>query len=625
MFLNNSYQNKTNIDKTFNSSSKKKFSFKLYIILGVILTIIILLAFFLYKLSFKTEYYLVLNGDVDLVIKQNSIYEEAGFQAYDNHQNDYSDKVTISGEVNPNIAGEYTITYTFNNLIRTRSVLVVADDSQITYLILNGSSTMFLKVGETYHEPGFTVIDNLETDLTNKVTVNGSVNTSIAGTYKLVYSVTNKSGQTITEERTVIVTNSNVNLSYSPTGITNKSVTIKVNVKDNYFNYLVLPNNKQVTSRQTTYQVTKNGTYKFIIHSKDGTTKEQSITIDNIDQESPTGTCNVTRKNGMYLINVNATDNKKVKDYSYYINNSLVKTHSLNYLNHTSDVTDNIYVIVNDYANNTKKITCNIQKKQDLEIHFIDVGREDAILIRSNEATIFLDGGLYHQKDVILPYLKALGIKKFDAIIGSHMHDNHIQAQGAIIDNYPVGKVYYPVDLYTCNPKYCKSSAQEYVLDAIKRHNIPQIIMKVGDHIELGDIIIDCYSPVYIREKDGVNYGENTNSLNFILTYGKNKFMFTGDSMQSSNILKKFDKSLLDVDLLKYPHHGQSKIGDDIIYAMSPEYVVVTHNSLSSLRANKEYSYLNKIGSKIYYSGKHDNILVKSNGKNITITPNFTP
>ena len=58
---------------------------------------------------------------------------------------------------------------------------------------------------------------------------------------------------------------------------------------------------------------------------------------------------------------------------------------------------------------------------------------------------------------------------------------------------------------------------------------------------------------------------------------------------------------------------------------MSPEYVVVTHNSLSSLRANKEYSYLNKIGSKIYYSGKHDNILVKSNGKNITITPNFTP
>ena len=625
MFLNNNHQNKTNIDESFNNSSKK-ISPKLLIFLGILLIIIIIVVvFFLYKPSIKTEYYLVLKGDTDLIIKQNSIYEEAGFEAYDNHQNNLNSEVIIDGEVNPNIAGEYTITYTLNNVIRTRSVLVVPDDSQITYLILSGSSTMFLKVGETYQEPGFTVIDNLETDLTTKVTTIGNVDTKKSGTYKITYQVTNKSGQTITEERTVIVTDSDINLNYSPTGTTNKPVTINVSVNDNYFDYLVLPDSKQVTSRKTTYEVTKNGTYKFVIHSKDGSTKEREITIDNIDRESPTGSCQATRKNGMYLINVNASDNKKIKEYSYYINNTLIKTHSLNYLNHSTDITNNIYVIASDNAGNTKKIACNVTKTYDLEIHFINVGREDAILIRSSEATIFIDGGLYHQKDVILPYLQALGIKKFDAIIGSHLHNNHIQAQGAIIDNYPVDKVYYGQDLYTCNPKYCNYSGQKYVLDAIKRHNIPQVIMKTGDHITIGDIEIDCYSPISIQTKTNNEYAENHNSLNFILTYGKNKFMFTGDHMQSSNILKKYNASLMDVDLLKYPHHGQATVGKDMVYAMTPEYVIVTNTQINSLKNYSEYKYFQDLNSQIYYSGRDKHILVKSDGQKLTIIPNVNP
>lgn len=622
MFLNVN-QNKTNIDNKIN---KKKINLKWLIIIIVAIIIIIFgCVFFLNHDFSKTEYFLILKGDTDLIIKQNSIYEEAGFQAYDNHQNDLSSEVIVSGEVNPNIAGEYKITYTFNDIIRERTVVVVADDSQVTYLILNGSTTMFLKAGEEYQEPGFTVIDNLEENLTEKVTVSGTVNSNTVGTYKITYAVTNKSGHTITEERTIIVTNSDINLSYKPTEITNKPVTIKVTVNDNYFDYLILPNNQRVNTRTTDYQVTTNGTYKFIIHSKDGSSKEQEIIIDNIDQEAPTGSCQATRKSGMYLINVNAKDNKKIKEYQYYINGNLVKTNTINYLNHQSEMTNNIYVVVTDQAGNSKKMTCNINKVYDLEVHFINVGREDAILIRSNEATIFIDGGLYHQKDVILPYLQSLGIKKFDAIIGSHLHNNHIQAEGAIIDNYPVDKVYYPQDLYTCNPTYCSSSGQKYVLDAIKRHNIPQTIMKVGDHITIGDMTIDCYSPIKIQTKSQNKYAENNNSLNFILTYGENKFMFTGDHMQSSNILKQFNSSLMDIDVFKYPHHGQDSVGKEMVYAMSPKYVIVTNTQIDSLKSRKEYSYFNDLGSKIYYSGKHKHILIKSDGKNLTVIPNVNP
>ena len=61
-----------------------------------------------------------------------------------------------------------------------------------------------------------------------------------------------------------------------------------------------------------------------------------------------------------------------------------------------------------------------------LEIHFIDVGQGETILIRSpfNEA-ILIDAGPLSSGYLVMHYLTKLNIKKIDTMIVTHMHQDH--------------------------------------------------------------------------------------------------------------------------------------------------------------------------------------------------------
>jgi len=338
--------------------NKKLGNIKYIIIIVGIILIVLSLIFLLPKMMNK-EYYLVLNGDTDIVIKQNTPYIEAGFNAKDNKENNLQNQVIIEGEINTNIVGEYKLTYRLNNIIRERTILVVSEENQVTYLILSGESTMFLKVGEKYQEPGFTVIDNLETDLNNKVKITGNINTNVSGTYKIKYSVTNKSGKIIEEERTVIVMDSRIKVNYTPTQITDSDVAINISINDNYFDYILLPDKSKSFNRTTVYKVSENGTYKFMIYSKDGSNKEQEIIINNIDKIPPSGSCSGYYKKGKTYISISAKDNLGIS--KYVIDNQIFTSNQITLNKELVLVNVNVY----DKANNLGTIKINSSEKVD--------------------------------------------------------------------------------------------------------------------------------------------------------------------------------------------------------------------------------------------------------------------
>lgn len=72
-------------------------------------------------------------------------------------------------------------------------------------ITLNGSATMTLKVGGTYTEPGAKATDDKDGDLTSKIIITGTVNTAVAGTYTITYTVNDSAGNVTKVTRTVKV------------------------------------------------------------------------------------------------------------------------------------------------------------------------------------------------------------------------------------------------------------------------------------------------------------------------------------------------------------------------------------------------------------------------------------
>jgi peptidoglycan/xylan/chitin deacetylase (PgdA/CDA1 family) len=72
-------------------------------------------------------------------------------------------------------------------------------------LTLLGDSEITIQAGKDYTEPGWTAEDNCDGDLTDEVTVEGSVDTYTAGTYELVYSVADSYNNVTKVTRTVVV------------------------------------------------------------------------------------------------------------------------------------------------------------------------------------------------------------------------------------------------------------------------------------------------------------------------------------------------------------------------------------------------------------------------------------
>lgn len=352
----------TNIDKEFKNNNTFKIlnlisTYKLYIFIGIAIILIIIM-YFLFANKEVTNY-LVINGEQNITLYQGSDYIEPGYIAYNSKKADLTNNVTITSTLDTSKIGEYEITYTIGDLTETRKITIVEKPKEYTYIYLklvNNDINLYMKKGEEYIEPGYQVFSGTGVDLTNQVKVTGKVDTTKAGTYKLIYSVIDSNNVTISVSRTVIVMDSEINLSLNPDTPTNNTVTINIGIIDNYFNYLILPNGTKITDKTYSYNVNENGTYTFKVYNNKGDYKETSIEVKNIDRIKPTGNCSGTYGNGSSIINVSAADKSGIE--KYYING---KSYSSNKITINSEL-PTVNIIIYDKAGNTQNISCQLTK-----------------------------------------------------------------------------------------------------------------------------------------------------------------------------------------------------------------------------------------------------------------------
>jgi len=135
-------------------------------------------------------------------------FVEPGFTAVDECDGDLTSKVTVTGTVDGKTYGTYVLTYTVadssGNIGEVKRTVQIADLNK-PIITLNGELKTYIKVGTAYTEPGFTASDNIDGDITSKVSVSGGVDTSKMGINTVTYTVVDSFGNTTTATRKVYV------------------------------------------------------------------------------------------------------------------------------------------------------------------------------------------------------------------------------------------------------------------------------------------------------------------------------------------------------------------------------------------------------------------------------------
>ena len=154
--------------------------------------------------------YIELMGNKIINLGLGSKYVEPGYVAVDYVNGEVTDKVEVTSNINTNVPGEYQVIYSFkgsDDEIKTATRIVRVHDilPDSLKLELLGNTNSDLLLGTPYKEPGYKATDDEEGDITDKVIIEGQVDTNKKGVYIIKYTVTNSVGIQKTQRRVVKV------------------------------------------------------------------------------------------------------------------------------------------------------------------------------------------------------------------------------------------------------------------------------------------------------------------------------------------------------------------------------------------------------------------------------------
>ena len=267
-----------------------------------------------------------------------------------------------------------------------------------------------------------------------------------------------------------------------------------------------------------------------------------------------------------------------------------------------------------------------IQANSGNRIHYINTkggGGSDAIVLESNghfalidmgEDYDFPDGsnprypirvGTSRQNELVLEdrlfrHLSHLGVKKFDFILGTHVHSDHIGAADEVLKRYPVGKLYlkkYTDERITSQWRLWDNLFNyDNAIKTAKEKGVPLIqdIKKEDSRFKFGDMDIQLYNYKNEYGPDGKLkrvYDDNSNSLVAVVTVAGKKIYLGGDLDNAEGAEDKIGPEIGKVDMMKWNHHYEATISNTLPFldSLSPSMVVHTSSNDANLASTREY------------------------------------
>lgn len=239
------------------------------------------------------------------------------------------------------------------------------------------------------------------------------------------------------------------------------------------------------------------------------------------------------------------------------------------------------------------------------EIHFIDTGNSDAILIKDNGQTMLIDGADNNDEKTLVEYLKKQDVKKLDYLVLTHPDADHCGGLDNVIKNFEVGTVFIG------NGSADTKTYKDFVQAAMDKNLKPSV--PLDNEFKLGNGIFKFYN------QNSTAKEVNDRSLVMLYKNGEHEFLFTGDA--GKEVEKAILEKMVDVDVLKVGHHGSnSSTSQEFLDKVKPEVAVITCGK------DNKYGHPHKDVAKrlekiqTYRTDLNGNIVLTSDGKTLTVT-----
>ncbi|MDQ3180046.1 MAG: competence protein ComEC family protein, partial [Acidobacteriota bacterium] len=272
-----------------------------------------------------------------------------------------------------------------------------------------------------------------------------------------------------------------------------------------------------------------------------------------------------------------------------------------------------------------------------LHIDFLDVGQGDAALITfPNGETLLVDGGgkrdfskIYVQNEfedepelfepdtqnigetVVSTFLWEKGYSRIDYILATHADADHIQGLSDVAKNFKVRAA-----LFGRTPVQNAEFAE--LFEILQRRDIPIIKISRGEVLNFAAAQVVVLYPEKDESRDATS--DNNHSVVLRVTFGRRKFLLTGDIEKEAenNLLNA--PEFLQADVIKAAHHGSRT-------SSTPGFIEATRAKLVIIPAGRESPFghphrevlerWTNAGAKIVTTGERGTVSISTDGKDL--------
>ena len=245
-----------------------------------------------------------------------------------------------------------------------------------------------------------------------------------------------------------------------------------------------------------------------------------------------------------------------------------------------------------------------------LEIHVIDVGKADAILVRCQGHAGLIDTGAGGDGEDVADYLLRHGVKELEFVLLSHNDSDHIGGLPTVLGELAVDTLYQG-ELSVEEPSL-EGAAMDRALSGWKGE---RRTLARGDSFSLGGASFSVLGPCRAYESS------NDSSLVLRLEFGEVSALFCGDIEATAELDLVKSGQELQADLLKVPHHGSAtSCSQRFVKAVMPQLAAVSvgpdRNQLPRAEALEQ---LEAVGAQIYRTDTDGSIVFSSQGEDFAI------